>query len=377
MKKIIILAVLLLSVSIMANAQSSKRTTAYNYLRKGKLDLAKENIDLASQHEKTMNDPKTWFYYGNIYIQLATTQDEAFKNSEPNALQKAYDGYKKCMELDEKKRYFAQTLQDMIVISNNFYSRGLDHFNSNEYKDAYAEFNQAILVNEAIDNVDSLAIYAAGMTAYSAKMYDESKAKYEQLVEMDYNNATIYSDLANIYKETGDTVARDAILKKGIEKYPNDASLLFSKINILLEENKYEEVVVSLDEAIQIAPDNYTLYFVKGQSYENMKDLENAEIFYLKAIEMNPDYSDAVYNLGALHYNIAGDIFNKANNLPLDAEDEYNALAEKGKQEMLDAQPFFEKALELLPDDAELKNSIMEIYRRTNQLDKLSELKNR
>jgi len=44
---------------------------------------------------------------------------------------------------------------------------------------------------------------------------------------------------------------------------------------------------------------------------------------------------------------------------------------------MLIAEPYFESAMELLPDDRELKNSLMEIYRRTEQLDKLSELKNR
>ena len=376
MKKITFLAILLLSVSIMANAQSSKRTTAYNYLRKGKLDLAKENIDAATQHQKTMNDPKTWFYYGNIYIQLATTQDEAYKDTDPDALQKAYDGYKKCMELDVKKRYYVQVDQDMRVIANNYYARGLKYFDTEDYKDAYKEFNEAIKVNQSIDNLDTLAIYAAAMTAFSAEMYDESKEGYIQLVEMDYDNATIYGDLAKIYKALDDIPAANAILKTGIEKYPNEASLLFSKINILLDQDKYEEVIESLEAAIKLAPENYTLYFVKGQSYENMENFTEAESAYLKAIEMNPEYSDAIYNLGALHYNKAGEIFNEANDLPLDAEDEYNALASKGKAEMLEAQPYFEKALDLLPEDQDLKNSLMEIYKRTDQLDKLSELKN-
>ncbi len=377
MKKITFLAVLLLSVTIMVSAQSNKRTTAYNYLRKGQLDLAKENIDGAVTHEKTMNDPKTWFYYGNIYIQLATTQDEAYKDIDPESLNKAYEGYKKCMEFDEKNRYKVQVLQDMIVISNNYYSRGLKHYEVKEYKDAFVEFNQAIKVNQAIDNVDTLAIYAAAMTAFSGDMYEESKAGYEELVSMGYKNSTIYGDLASIYKTEGDTAKAIAVLKDGITKYPNEAPLYFSIINILLEQNKYEKVITSLDDAIKLAPDNHTLYFVQGQSYEQMEQFDKAEEAYTKAIEMNPEYSDALFNLGALHYNKAVEIYAQANDLPLDATAEYDELTSTAKKDFLNAQPYFERALDLLPNDENLTNSLKQIYQKTNQLDKLAELKNK
>jgi len=377
MKKITILAIMLLSITMIANAQNSKRTTAYNYLRKGKLDLAKKNIDAAVQHEKTMNDPKTWFYYGNIYIQLATTQDSLYKNVDPQALQKSYEGYKKCMELDVKKRYLAQSLQDMLVISNNFYSRGLKYYDAKNFTDAYSEFNKAIQVNQSINTVDTLAIFAASMSAQSGKLYAESKAGYEQLIEMGYKNATIYTDLASIYKEEGDIEKAKEILRFGIQKFPNEASIMFAKINILLEENKYEEVISSLDEAIKLAPENHTLYFVQGQSYENMNDGAKAEKAYLKAIELKPDYSDALFNLGALHYNKAVEIYAQANDLPLDAADEYDTMTAGAKKDFLDAQPYFERALVLLPDDENLKNSLIQIYQKTNQLDKLAEIKNK
>jgi len=208
-------------------------------------------------------------------------------------------------------------------------------------------------------------------------MYPEAKEGYNELIEMGYNNPTIYSDLSSIYKEEGDLVKAKEVLQKGINKYPNEATILFAKINILLEESKYEEVVASLEEAIKLAPENYTLYFVQGQSYEQMKELDKAEAAYTKAIELNPDYSDALFNLGALHYNKAVEIYAEANDLPLDAADEYKEKTESAKKYFLDAQPFFERALVLLPDDLNLINSLKQIYQKTNQLDKLTELKNR
>lgn len=378
MKKISILLILALSMTIVASAQRGTRTTAYNYLRKGKLDKAKENIDKAVEHEKTRDDAKTWFYYGNTYIQLATTQDETYKDLDPNALQKAYDGYMKCLELDEKGSYKLQIIQDMTVIGNNYYARGLDFYNKNEYKDAYSQFSKAVEVNESLDmGVDTLAIYAAAMSAMSADLNDEAKTLYNDLVDMDYNKPVIYSDLATIYKNEGDLEMAKATLQKGIDKYPNDASVLFAKINILLKEEKYKEVISSLDAALKLAPENYTLYFVQGQSYEAMKEKDKAEAAYLKAIEVNPEYTDAYYNLGALHYNMGVEKYTKANNLPIDAVEEYNDLAEIANKHFLDAQPYFEKAFEAIPDDKNLKNSLMQIYQKTKQNDKLGELNNK
>ena len=375
MKKITLLAVLLFSIAIMANAQSSKRTTAYNYLKKGKLDKAKENIDPAVEHPKTMEDPKTWFYYGNIYIQIATTPLDAYKNLDSDALNKAFIGYTKCMEYDTKNRYKEDVLQNMVVISNNYYTNGLKYYEEKDYKSAYQEFNQAVKVKKSLNTIDTLAIYAASMTALSGEMYEEAETGYIELVELDYKNASIYTDLASIYKHNGDVDLAIETLKAGISKYPNEASLLFAQINILLEQEKYDEVITSLNQAIELAPDNHTLYFVQGQSYENMDQMDNAINSYEKAIEIKADYSDALFNLGAVHYNKAVEIYAQANDLPLDAVDEYKELTATAKTDFLNAQPYFESALELIPDDANLINSLNLIYTKTGQLDKAKALK--
>ncbi|NLO50891.1 MAG: hypothetical protein GX103_07000 [Bacteroidales bacterium] len=62
-------AVLLITVMAFSGvyAQSNNVVASFNYLNRGKLDKAKEAIDKAAVHSKTMNDAKTWFYYGNVY----------------------------------------------------------------------------------------------------------------------------------------------------------------------------------------------------------------------------------------------------------------------------------------------------------------------
>ncbi|NOR87127.1 MAG: tetratricopeptide repeat protein [Bacteroidales bacterium] len=381
MKKITFLAVLFLSITMMASAQKNTRTTAYNYLRKGKFDLAKENIDKAVGHEKTMNDAKTWFYYGNIYIQIATTQDSLYADLDAEALDKAYKGYSKCKELDTKNTYLARVLQDMIVIANNYYSRGLILYQSEDYANAYIEFNEAIKVNLTFDNVDTLAIYATAMSASSAEMQDEAIKSYEELVEMDYDNASIYSDLASIYKKKKDIESAKITLKKGMERYPEHAGILIAMINILMEEGKNELVIESLESAIKLTPENHTLYFVQGVSYEQIGDTEKAIASYQEAIEVNPSFADAYYNLGVLEYTKASDIYTTANDLPLDAAEEYDKLTNDAKVFLLNAQPYLEQVLEIGSEDEVMISgcmmSLKEIYKRTNQLEKITELNNR
>ena len=117
MKKVAILLVVVMSVTL-TFGQSAKVQSAYNYFNNGKLDKAKENIDLAAQHEKTMNKAKTWFYLGNIYQLLYASEDEEYKKLADNALDIAYDGYKKALELDQKdelKSFYSVNL-DFIEI---------------------------------------------------------------------------------------------------------------------------------------------------------------------------------------------------------------------------------------------------------------------
>ncbi len=94
MRKLLILT-LGLFLFIGAYSQPNMRTTAFNHLRYGKLDKAKEAIDKAIEHPKTINDERTWFFYGNIYLAIHLSDEAAYKELDANALDKAYNAYKK------------------------------------------------------------------------------------------------------------------------------------------------------------------------------------------------------------------------------------------------------------------------------------------
>ena len=87
-----------------------------------------------------------------------------------------------------------------MQLANNFYANGISCFEAQSFDKAIAEFDKAGLSNAVIDVVDTMTVYATALSASNGGINDVAKAKYTQLIEMGYNNPSIYSELANVYK---------------------------------------------------------------------------------------------------------------------------------------------------------------------------------
>ena len=103
--------------------------------------------------------------------------------------------------------------------------------------------------------------------------------------------------------------------------------------------------------------------------------MKSAETDYKKAIELKPDYFDALYNLGVL-YNNHGVVLNKiADQITDNAKNKTaNDLA---LAKFTNALPVLEKALELNPKDKNTMFALKQIYARTQQPDKVKEINER
>ncbi len=367
-------------------AQNSVRTTAFNYLRQGKLDKAQENIDKAIEHEKTMNDPKTWFYRGSIYYEIAITDNDEFKNLSDNAFEESYLAFKRAIELDEKNQFYVKIIQNMNAIGSGFYNMAVADYNEDDYAGAADNFMMAYEVKKTIEIVDTAALYNAAIAAVKATDTTGALDYYMQLREMDYKNPGVYESLATIKGGQGDIDAAAAYLTEGREKYPDDYGLLIAEINLHMKQGNVDEAINSMNAAIEHDPTNYTIYNALGNMFDNMIDdealtaeerntaFENAKESYQKAIEHKQDFFDAYYNLGALFVNKAAEYQNEANGLPLDKQEEYDALVAKANGLLKEALPSLEKAHELQPDDRNTIISLKEIYTRLGELDKAKEM---
>ncbi len=386
MKKIfLITAAILLGFAI--KAQPIQVQSAFNYMKRGQLDKAKEAIDAAIIHEKTMNDPKTWFYKGNIYLDIHLSKEPKYKALEKNALQIAYDAFQKSIELDAEKEYFDQVKIRLYICGEQFYNQGVALFNTKDFENAIIAFEKTAKVNMIFQVQDSLATFNAALcgqlcaqqakeqndTAKVKLMNQKAKENFQKLVRMNYRNPSIYISLSDIYKYEGDTAQALKVVQNGRVKFPDDYNLIITETNIYLARGETDKAQQNLKLAVEKNPNNENLHFAIGANYDVLGNFEEAEKAYKKALEIKPAYFDATYNLGALYFNKGVSIFEKADKIT-DMK-LYDVEKEKFEAMWKEALPYLEKAHEIDPKDRNTMISLSQLYARMKMYDKAKALK--
>ncbi len=372
------LTLLLSTILIVTATFGQKRSVqdAFNNLRKGNLDKAMENIEPTISDPSTMNEPKTWFYRGNIYLQIHMSDKPEFKALDNDALNKAYESYKKATELDTRKEYYAEILQNMLIISEQLYNVGVVNFTSDppDYHASFLAFENSSKVNESFGAIDTTAIFNAARAAELDKDFSNAILYYNKARELNYPQPLIYSSLASIYMEKGDTATAITYLTEGRQKHPEDFNMLIAETNYFLTSRQNDKAMANLEEAIVTDPENPTIHYAVGVTYAVMGNVNDAEKSYLKAVELKPDYFEANYNLGALYVNQAAMIIDSANKLPLSQVKEYDALKLQADEILRKSLPFLETASTLDSTDKNTMLSLKEIYTRLQMYEKLKEI---
>src|SRR5690606_27411640 len=114
-------------------------------------------------------------------------------------------------------------------------------------------------------------------------------------------------------------------------------------------------------------------YFSLGVVYDNLDNKEAAIEAYTNALEIDPDYFDANYNLGALYFNQGVEMNNAANEIKDNKK--YEAARAEARKVFEKSLPYLEKAHELDKADIGAISSLMQLYALIGQNDKYSEMK--
>lgn len=387
MKKLIFILAAILA-STFADAQSAKVQSAINYLRNGKLDKAKENIDAAMTNPSTMDKAKTLFYYGNVYLNIYMSQEPEYKNLAPDALELAYDAYKKTRVLDTKEEFKNELQINLLISAEQFFNKAVGAFEETKYLEARDDFMIAKEINEGYGGIDTLSTYYGGIAAeYGGDTLGAMKM-YQTLIDANFKEPNLYASMANIYKGLKQYDKGLEICALGRVTFPDDFNIIISETNLYLANGNSEMAIKDLQLALEKTKDNPTIYFAVGVQYNIIADdttkydivreeaFLNAEKAYLDAIRLDENYYDANYNLGALYVNKVATIIEKANTLPL-GDKGYDPLKKQADEMLLKAIPYLEKAASLNANDKNALVSLKEIYARLGMYDKLKEVDTR
>lgn len=353
-------------------AQKMDRTNAFMYNKNGEFKKAVEAIEKCINHEqfagwKSNDRALAWMYRGIIYLNVAN--DEKLKDKYPDALDQSLESFGKCIETDQG---FAQeNMMDifprMAALQTGYYQRGADNYNTANYKVAAESFMNAFGISMMMPSPDTVSLIYAASSYNHCQNYDTALICYETLKEIGYDKADLYNNLVRLYNQKGDTEKANATLVEGINKYPNDGNLIIQRVNNLLKEGKGSEAIGDLERLVELDPNNYTCLFALGNIYGNEEnaDLYNpdkAVEYYEKTLQVNPNYTDATYDLGALYVSQASKLQTEANNLPLSATKEYEAKMKEVEVLLQKALPYIKSVHEAQPDDVAVRKVLRNIY---------------
>lgn len=374
MKKVLLVMIAVFTTAI-TFAQSTKVVSAYNYLRNGQLEKAKINIDEACLNEQTKIQAKTWFYRGNIYLSIYLSAEAKYKALDTNALDVSYSAYQKALEIDaevaNENLKPSSPMMGLYVIGEQYYNQGVDLYNKKDYANALTKFEMTKKINGVFGAKDSTATFNAALCAIQIKDDKKAKLYLEDLAKMNYKQPLVYTQLANVYKASGDTTKAAVTIGKGRKLFPADLNLIISEINLYLAKGKTKEAQELLDVAVSKDPNNPTLHFAVGANMDEFGNFEQAEKSYKKAIELKPDYFDAHYNLGALYVNTAATVMEEANKLPITETAKYDELKARADLLLANALPELETAEKLNPNDFNTLSTLKQLYARKGDAEKI------
>lgn len=364
MKRVsLFLAILVLSAGF-AFGQKSKLREANSALSSGKLDQAKEAIDQALKDASLKNDAKAYFTKGEIYQKIAEDPTGMFRKLDANAAVEAYSAYLEAMKYDTKGR-LAKKIKPLVVnLTNSLANRGAELFQNEKYKDAAGLFEKVLEIQKSdlvqMETIDTAMMFNIALASEKAEDYKKAISYYEKVKDLGYEEAKTYARLSAVLKADGQEDEATRILEEGSEKYPNDLNIIFELINKNLLGGTPEKAAQYVDKAIELEPNNASLYRAKGSIYEKTGDLKKAKEVYEKALEIDPKDFASQYNIAVMLLKDVEKRREEVNNI-MDVE-EYNAAVEDLLNRYESTVPYFEKAYEMNPSEMGSVQVLREIF---------------
>ncbi|HAG49232.1 MAG TPA: hypothetical protein DCL07_04765 [Cryomorphaceae bacterium] len=416
MKTYAFFGALVLSISVLAQAPSV--SSAKIAMDRGDLVEAKKYIDEATtiidgQAAETRNPklmPKYFAYKGQVYYKLF--KDEAL--TEREYLDVAAQSFADCIAAESggKKRYSKESDEMLPYIAADYVTMA-EHYNFNESDKTTAikAYESAFTLRNSLGILDTLTLSYIGYLSQDVQNYVRAEEVYKQLIDMNYKNIMwtgilveegtrypfpdkktldffvqterasdpersesiaheFYIQLLWVYNELSKEEDYDALMKVARAKFPHNDNLLKMELQSYLDKEDYDGALANLEEALVNDPQNALYLYNGGFIYhQKKKDLVKAHEYYIRAMEADAKYLDAVYMLGLMHIEESNVVVEKMNNLSRTAKKEFDQLNREKDVALAQALVYFEKAYGINSKDEATLQALREVYYKLAKYD--------
>lgn len=319
-----------------------------------------------AQYTKQVYENKNLYF--NAQGQLAVI--EVTKPVVENALPKALEAYKKAYELDEKHSKDKDISEGIKAIAEKFNQEAYNAYTLGDIKKAESFFEAAVdaAAQKPYEKIDTNSLYNAAFTSWSVQDFDKAKTLFDKCLNYGYyaENGEVFAKLADCISHVDTTKAGKAeakdYLEQGFSKFPTSESLVFGLINYYMTSGEgTDRLFELLQQAKSTSPDNASLYYVEGQAYKQLGDLDKAAKAYDESAAKDPKYVYAYIGKGQMYYDKALELQEKAQNELDDAK--YMALVQEFEVTLKKCIEPFEQAY-VVCEDAAIKSTIAEYLKQ-------------
>lgn len=331
---------------------------------------------LSTEQVESKEGPRELYKYSRIDVYLQDGAIVDWKETEfihPDPLSVALTALQKAIQLDEKNRYEKQIQENLNRLNNLFLNKAILAYQEEDYNESFRLFSKSIeLIEMPLMShlpADTAIYFNTGLVASFAKNHQEALKYYDKARSMDYGGGNLYVLIKDQYIALNDSVSAEKVLQDGFAKFPNDNAIVIELTNYYITAGKSKDALEYLRIAKDLEPSNASLYFAEGFLFEKLEEFDKAIDSYQKAIDVNPEYFDALYNIGAAYYNKAVREFEKANEIMENKA--YIVARDAATETLAKAVPYMERAHEVNPDEKLVLETLKTLYYRLQMDDKL------
>jgi tetratricopeptide (TPR) repeat protein len=314
----------------------------------------------ARSDKKTKKWSETWAI--NAYLSSYISLLDDNQGNADKYLSSAIAAVDSAMRLDKYQDNSGLIQASIYNINAKKLDQGNLAFNNKDFAKA---FNKLKEVSDYLPKDTAIAINTA-LSAVSLQDYPNAIVYFERAKNNGIKNPIAFQHLATIYISKFDYDAAIKVLEEGLKINAGYTYLTFDYINLLLDTEKYEKAKAVIENTIKIDDKNKLLYYLYGYLEQKSGNSERAELAYKKALELDENYFEALYQLGLTYISSANKQLSKSGN----SQQLFATFLDKSEYVL-------NQAYEVNPNDRSTIQLLIDINMRKNRLDKAQDLRSK
>ena len=273
------------------------------------------------------------------------------------------DAYEECYKNDEKGQYTAKNKSNLIkfrqyyMYCGQFFSQSGRNTKAAEAFKKWLDFPQRYTLvagEESVINDPSfdrgMVSYYAALSLYQAKDYAGMAAFEKEALGYEKEAENVRQLYLVSVQEQGDTARWEQMVRQYVKDGVASEGVIQNMMAHYFSSGKTDDVLAFAKDVEQYMPTNKMGGYAQGIVMMNQNKYDEAIACFKRSLEIDPDYGDALYNIGVCLCN-QGIALNSAN-----VEKKFNSKAaaeaadEEARKFFREAEPYFLRVQELMPD---------------------------